>query len=99
MPAASVEQGVDVVLLDGDVLVLRTVEEQNLAARLAQRLFGIAAFRRVADVDGLGEAVEALLQVAEQLEHLSDALAGDVLEGAGFEDRQDPRLNKRAVVL
>jgi hypothetical protein len=36
---------------------------------------------------------DSLLELAEGLDHLRDALAGDVLEGAGLEDLVDPALD------
>jgi hypothetical protein len=75
------------------------VQQQDLAARLAQLLLGIDRVRGVACVHRLGEAVEPLLEMAQRLEHLGDALARDVLERARLEDGEDTFLDEAAVVL
>src|SRR6478672_5694133 len=78
------EQRVDGILRRGVGLVLRTMQKQRLGA------LGMAAFRlvrkplRVAGFDSVGEARHPRFDLPKRVDDLADALAGDVLEGAGL---------------
>src|SRR3712207_5192782 len=75
------------------------MQQENLAAGLAEGFLGIGTVRRIAHLDGFRETGEPLLEMPERLEHLRDALPGDVLERAGLEDLEDSRLHEATVIL
>ncbi len=88
---------VDLGLVDAGAGKLRPVQQQLLLALRARALALVEEALDVLRLHHIGKARHALLDVLQGLDHLGDALAGDVLERAGLEDHQHLLVDHRLV--